>query len=246
MKKLLLLTLASGLLFAADKVMTPAEINKVVEKSAFTKEVRLKSLIPFIKSGVVKDDFYVLKLQTPRGNAEVFITKDEKYLIFGNVLDNKGQAVKAEFPMNTKAIEKGVSFSFGSGKKELYVVTDPECPYCKKFEDASIKAGLDKKYRIHVILMPLSFHKNAVPMSHYILAGKTEAEVHKRFTDTVLGTDTKYKTFKPKATELQTYNARLDDAKKAADELGATGTPSVFDAKFNKVSWPTLVPGQVR
>jgi len=38
------------------------------------------------------------------------------------------------FPKNAEIIKKGVMFTFGKGKKNIYIVTDPQCPFCKLME----------------------------------------------------------------------------------------------------------------
>ena len=36
-----------------------------------------------------------------------------------------------KFPTNAQIVKEGVAFSFGNGP-DLYVVTDPECPFCRR------------------------------------------------------------------------------------------------------------------
>jgi thiol:disulfide interchange protein DsbC len=129
-------------------------------------------------------------------------------------------------------------FTFGKGNKDLYLVTDPECPFCKMMEQQK-KDIIEKNYRVHVILYPLSFHKNAKAMSYYILAGKTDEERAKRLKEVLSGSNA-WKNYKPTKEEVAKYEKELENSKKAVEELGARGTPSLFDENFKPVNWTTL------
>ncbi len=182
MKKLLI-GLSVALLFASDKPLSQNELNEVLQSSVIYPKLSQDLKKGIVKArGVEKDGFYIINIVTPRGSGNIYITKDRKYTILGTVLDNKtSNPLTANFPVNKQTVKKGVAFTFGNGKKEIYLVTDPECPYCRMME-AKTKEYLKKNYKVHVILFPLSFHKNATPMSYYILAGKDDAQKAKRFS----------------------------------------------------------------
>ena len=129
-------------------------------------------------------------------------------------------------------------FTFGKGDKDIYIVTDPECPFCRMLEKQK-KDILAKNYKVHVILMPLSFHKNAKAMSYYILAGKTDKERAKRMSEVLEGSNA-WKNFHPTKEQIKKFEEELKKAKKAAMELGARGTPSVYDKDFNQIDWQKL------
>jgi thiol:disulfide interchange protein DsbC len=101
------------------------------------------------------------------------------------------------------------------------------------------KRNFRKNYKVHVILFPLSFHKHAKDMSYYILAGKTNEEKAKRFRE-VLGGSNEWKNYHPTKEEKAKFDKILNNAKKAVEELGARGTPTVYDEKFNKTNWTKL------
>jgi len=240
MKKIVLgVTLALSL-FASDKLMSQKELNEVLKSSLIYPKLAQDIKKGTVKvKGVEKDGFYIINIKTPRGAGNIYITKDKKYTILGNVLDNKtGEALTGNFPVNEQIVKNGVMFTFGKGNKEIYLVTDPECPYCRMME-AKTKKNLEKNYKVHVILFPLSFHKHAKAMSYYILAGKTEAEKAKRFQE-VLGGSNEWKNYKPTKEEKAKFDKMLKESQKAVEELGARGTPTVYDDKFNKVNWTKL------
>jgi len=239
MKKLLIsLTLAASL-FAFDKVLPQNETIEVLKSTPI-----YNRLAPLIKNGKIKvkatlkDEFYLIELITPRGKGLIYVTKDKKYTIIGRVLKNNGEILIPNFPKNTEIIKKGVMFTFGEGKKDIYIVTDPECPFCRMLEKEK-KDILRKNYKVHVILMPLPFHKDAKAMSYYILAGKTDKERAKRMSEVLEGSNA-WKNYHPSQEEIKKFNKELEKAKKAAEELGAQGTPSIYDKNFNPINWPSL------
>ena len=240
MKKTLLSIGIVASLFAGDTLLTKKELNEVLKSSFIYPKLKKDIKKGIVKvRGVFKDGFYIINIKTPRGAGNIYITKDKKYTILGNVLNNKdGSPLRANFPVNKKIVQNGIAFTFGKGNKEIYLVTDPECPYCRMMEEKT-KKNLKKNYRVHVILFPLSFHKNAKAMSYYILAGKTDEEKDKRFRE-VLGGSNAWKNYKPSKEEKEKFDKILANSKKAVEELGARGTPTVYDKDFNQINWTTL------
>ena len=239
MKKLILSLGLAVSIFAFDKILPQKESIEILKSTPIYNQIA-----PLIKKGKIKtkatlkDNFYIIELDTPRGKALIYVTKDKKYTIIGRVLTKNGRMLLPNFPKNAKIIKNGVMFSFGEGKKDIYIVTDPECPFCRMMEKQK-KDILKKNYRVHVILMPLPFHKDAKAMSYYILAGKTDKERAKRMSETLEGSNA-WKNYHPTKEEIKKFNEELQKSKKAADELGARGTPSVYDSNFNPIPWPKL------
>jgi len=240
MKKILLPILAAGALFAFDKPLSTQELNSVIKSSAIYPELSraLKSNEVKLK-GTKKDNFYIIEVDTPRGKGLIYITADKKYTIIGRVIDNKTKKILIpNFPKNAEVIKKGVMFTFGKGNKDIYLVTDPECPFCRMMEKQK-KDILEKNYKVHVILYPLSFHKNAKAMSYYVLAGKNDEERAKRLKEVLSGSN-EWKNYKPTKEEIAKYEKELQNAKKAVEELGARGTPSLYNQDFEPINWPEL------
>jgi len=240
MKKFILSASIVASLFASDKLLTQKELNSVLKSSILYNQLEngIKKGVLTVK-GTKKDDFYIINIQTKRGGGNIYITSDKKYTILGRIINNKnGSILQPNFPKNSEIIKNGVSFTFGEGKKDIYLVTDPQCPFCRLMEKKT-KKELAKNYRVHVILFPLPFHKYAKPMSCYILAAKTDKEKAKRMQETLLGGN-EWKNYKPTKEEAKRCQIELEKAQKAANELGARGTPSVYDSKFNPIDWTTL------
>ncbi len=236
MKKILLTSVLTLSLFAFDKVLPQKETIEILKSTPIYNQLKAIKNVKY--KATKKDGFYIIEIDTPKGKALLYVTADKKYTIIGRVINKNGRLLIPNFPKNAKIIQNGVLFTFGKGKKDIYIVTDPECPFCRLMEKEK-KNILVKNYRIHVILMPLPFHKYAKAMSYYILAGKTDAEKAKRLQEVLAGSN-KWKNFHPTKEQIKKFNEELAKSKKAAMELGAQGTPSVYDKNFNPIPWPKL------
>ena len=240
MKKIIALVGLVSVMFGGDKLLSQKELDEILKSSYI-----YPKLIQDIKKGdikvrgVKKDGFYIINIKTKRGSGNIYITEDKKYTIIGRVINNKTKTpLTAKFPIDKKIIKEGVSFTFGKGNKEIYLITDPECPYCKILEKQKGEI-LKNNYKVHVILFPLPFHKNARAMSYYILAGKDDKEKSKRLKEVLEG-NTTWKNYKPTIEEKGKFNNILDKAKKAVEEIGVRGTPTIYDKDFNQINWSTL------
>jgi len=198
-----------------------------------------------LKEGIDKESVYFLKLETKtkKGSRvlKAFVDKKTGAVYMGQGYDKEGKILS--FPKNIPLIKEGISFSYGNGKKDIYIVTDPECPYCIKFEKAS-QGKLDA-YRVHVIVYPLPYHKKAPAMMEWILQGKDDAQKHKRLKAVMVDNSQEYKTLiideKKPFIAVESTQRAIERSKKAMNELEVRGTPAVFDANFSSISWGSLV-----
>jgi len=192
-----------------------------------------------IKEGYDKGSVYILNV-TVRGQSDsIYLTKDRKYLISGDVMSTQdGQ--RLEIPVDMSVIKGKEAFTFGTGKDEYILFTDTECPYCKKFE--SYFTQIEDKVKIKIFFYPLASHRNAKDISLYIMNQKS----HKDKVDTFLNTTKDTPAFinrKINANELKKLEAQLAEQMEIANKLGVRGTPSVFDPEGNKISWVEMLRG---
>jgi thiol:disulfide interchange protein DsbC len=216
--------------------LKPAEIEKIKKDYP---ELIGKTGIRVVKA-VDQGKFIQMQLEaaTQRGPQmfEVFIVDGVKAVFAGNAYKQNGE--KFNLPVNEKLIKDGVAIKVGTGPTQLYLVTDPECPYCQKLE-AAIDPEVYKKVTINVIPMPLSFHKNAVPMYQWVLSANSETEKASRLHKVMTG-DKEWESFKPTADQVSKVKTIVDTALKSAMELNAGGTPSLYDSKFQKADFSLI------
>lgn len=207
------------------------------------------STLPMIKKAklvpekvVETNDMYYVMFSTPNGQrAAVYISKDLKLMI------HSGQGISTETgvpyspPKDMSAFVGKESFSYGTGSKVLYVFTDPECPYCKKFEKKW--DSLKEKYTFKVFILPIlpKYHLESPEMAHWLMSAKTDKEKSKRLIELANGSKS-YKGFM-KNESVEQYKAIEKDLKIIKELAGnneISGTPTVLDLKGNPVNWTTL------
>jgi len=215
-----------------------------------TKNKVLQDPVLHMLGAIEKPNSYILKIEarSPRGPQllSAVLDKQTNELYIGTAYDKDGRAIL--FPKDAKVIKDAVSFTYGKGSKEIYIVTDPECPFCTKFEK-TVHGKLDE-YTVHVVLFPLSFHKKAPAMVEWIMQGKDDADKKKRFEEIMLNGSTQYEALIKDAQKPFLYSAAVVEEMKKVDraimELNLRGTPAIYDANFNPLSQSQLLNTQVK
>ena len=239
MKKLLLASLITLSAFA-NNLLNQTEALNILKHTPIYNQIAPKLSKGLKVKGQDKGDFYLITIYDKRGEGNLFVTKNLKYTILGNILNNKTkQPLRPNYPAepftgNKQIVKNGVVFTIGHGEKELYVVTDPECPFCRRFEKLAEQAHLTDKYTIHIIFLPLSFHKHSKAMIYYILSANSNKEKAKRFKETLNGGN-EWKRFKPTEIQKENIDKIISKSEKAANELKAKGTPSFYDKNLKEI-----------
>lgn len=211
----------------AAQTLSQNEINEIQNLELF-KKAQVE-----VKQAYDAGSVYLVNVNIRGKSDKIFLTKDKKYLIAGDVIDTKtGEAL--EVPVDLKPTLGKEAFTFGTGTDEYVLFTDPECPYCKKFEEYFPQ--IEDKVKIRVFYFPLDMHKNARDISLYIMSQKTYKDKVKAMLGTTKDTDA-FKNRKYADGELEKLQKQLDSQLAIAADLGIRGTPSVFDAEGNKVNW---------
>ena len=151
-------------------------IGSLVSSFAFAgvcDEVDLSKHLPFLPEDVKvveKSEVYSLcemVLKDGGGYFTIYGTKD--YVIVGNLI-SMGRSVSNEKVMEVqaKAIKEKLSdfralaaAVYGSGQKEVFFVSDPDCPYCNGIK-RKVKELADKNgYKVYLLWFPLPMHPKA-------------------------------------------------------------------------------------
>jgi len=169
---------------------------------------------------------------------EAFITSDLEYVILGKAFTAK-KGEELFIPVEMKDFAKDAAFTIGAGKKEFFLFTDPECPYCVNLEKeviSKLSKETLKDIKINVVLFPLPFHKNAKNMSYYIMSQKDNAAKYKAIKNIMLDNDTTYASAKYSTSELEKLNASLDKQMEIIQKLGINGTPTILNIEGKKIN----------
>jgi len=218
--------------------MLLADNNTIIEKLNTNNFFKDKGIT--VKQAIDLGDTWQLKIKDSANRTfKCFLTKDNKTIIFG-----EGYSVDTNEPLeipieNIQQYKQYASFIYGNGPSEYYVFTDPECPYCKKFEKEWSKISSDVK--LYVYLVPLAMHKEAIPMIKYVLSQKDNSKKGEALLVLANGGGNEYKDLNlSKETEDKIFKI-IDKTKEIQEELDIRGTPAVIDSNGKMVSWVDLI-----
>lgn len=183
------------------------------------------------------DSLYLLNVKVQDKLDYIYLTKDKKYLISGNVI-NTSTSKTLSIPINLDILKNKEALTYGTGKDRYYLFTDPQCPYCKQFESHFPK--IKDKVDIKVFYYPLDFHKDARDLAIFVMSKKTNDEKIK----TMLSIDKNNKDFinrKYTKKQEEELKKQLEIQMKIANTLKVRGTPAIFDKDGNSVIWVELL-----
>ena len=220
----------------ADKLLDKKSLKDIKTKSKILKYTKME-----ITKGMDLGTLYMLEGRSRGKVMNIFITKDFKTTIVGAGFDENGKRI--EFLTDMKPYIKKALWRVGNGKKEYFVFTDPQCPYCKKFEQ-NLK-HLKKDITLYLFLLPLDFHSDARAMSKYILSKKSSKQRAKAMQDIING-DTSYKTAKYSKKESKKLDKMIDESIQISQKLNIKGTPSVLDINGKEIMRTTLFNKEIR
>jgi len=115
----------------------------------------------------------------------LYTNPDNEFFVFGHLIEsNTGENLTRQAleqytklsPNEVKNLKSYTAFSIGKGPVDVYYVTDPQCPYCKKGEAILKKLAESGEIRAHFLLYPLSFHENAKEQCISIICDKKGVE----------------------------------------------------------------------
>ncbi len=80
-----------------------------------------------------------------------------------------------------KELQNDAGFAFDKvvSQKYIYLFTDPDCPFCKRFESIVEKWANEKGVEVRVILFPLPIHSQAFGKSVTLVCDKKGWEEYK-------------------------------------------------------------------
>ncbi|GFE61363.1 DsbC family protein [Geobacter sp. AOG2] len=227
------ITLFGSPSFAMDKAGHGTDCT-----SCHTLSVKEASELLKVTGGTVKS----IKPAPIQGMFELLVEKDgrqglvyidyaKKRLMQGFVIDlTTLQPVSAhtqeELPqkkqatsLDTKTIplENAIVMGNPKGDRKLYVFTDPDCPYCRKFhEELKTLAKTAPDVAIYIIPFPLAMHPGAYDKARAILETQSQDVLDKAFAGKEV----------PKPTQ-DASKARIDANIKFGNANGISGTPTM-------------------
>lgn len=231
-KKVIISSLLLGVSSYADyKEVAKNEIAQMEQLELF-KRAQIK-----ITKAYDTGSLYILNINVQGNPDEIYLTKDKKLVLAGDVID-VSNGTKVTAPADLTGVRGKEAFVYGTGSEEYFLFTDPECPYCKKLE--SYLPQIANKVKIRVFYFPLDSHVNAKDLSLYILSQKTNEKKIAAMFDASENIE-KAKSTKYSQGELEKLEKQLDEQIQLGMKLNVQGTPSIFDKDGKNVIWVNLL-----
>jgi thiol:disulfide interchange protein DsbC len=218
-------------LHAANKEVSKNEIAQM-EQLELLKKAQIK-----ITKAYDIGSLYILNINVQGNTDEIYLTKDKKLILSGDVID-VSNGMKITAPADLTGVRGKESFVYGKGTEEYFLFTDPECPYCKKFE--SYLPQIEDKVKIRVFYYPLESHENAKDLSLYVMSQKTLALKIEAMFNTSENLENA-KNAKYSQVELVKLEKKLDEQMQIAANLNVQGTPTIFDKDGKSIVWVNLL-----
>jgi len=163
-------------------------------------------------------------LSLPSGEKKiVYVDESGRFCFVGRLYDlqralNLTELSLAELnrlsPEELKELDKLVAFEVGKGKKTLYLITDPQCPFCRRLEktlDGLIRDGL---VRVKVILYPLvTLHPTAKKECISLICDR------RGWKELLSGYSSDH--------ECEEGRRKVEEARRLLPRLGIRGTPAI-------------------
>jgi thiol:disulfide interchange protein DsbC len=162
-----------------------------------------------------------------------YVDKSVKYVMVGGsiiedatqknlTIDRLKELTRIDF--SKLPLTDAIEIKKGTGAYKFAIFSDPDCPFCK-----SVEQGLDElkatDYTAYVFLLPLKeLHPDAVKKSENIWCAKDKSEAWLNFM---------VKSTEPEKATCENPIAKIE---KLANELGVSGTPTIYlnDGNFTQ------------
>lgn len=153
----------------------------------------------------------------------IYTNSEGKNYIVGNVFnvdtkENLTQKTASQYMTVSKEVleklEKSVNMTYGKGDKFVYYITDPDCPFCKRFSPILKEWANKNNVEVKVILYPLPIHPDAKPKAVAMVCDK------KGYDDIHRNVSTK--------NQCKEGEKAIEENMNLMQELGISGTPTVI------------------
>ena len=192
-------------------------------------------------SSVYKEgNIYITNIKGNNLKDTVYLSEDKQYMFTGGLNTNLNGEILAS-PVDLEITKNKEAFVFGKGEKEYLLFTDPECPFCKKFEE--FLPALEDKVKIRIFYNPLvDMHPTAKEVSKYQMSQKDKMSIID-----ILKINNKNPEFINRTYDEKTSKSlenKINEQMKIADEFNINSTPTIIDSKGKKILWTNFLKEQ--
>jgi len=159
---------------AGAAIADEAAVRRLIE-SRIGDQARIEQIARIPGSGL-----YEVTLHGPKGPQLFYVDERARIIVVGQVLDGRtGVNLTEERLRKLNAIEwaslpfaEAVTTKRGNGRRKIAVFSDPNCPYCKRFEKDLAK--LDD-ITVHIFLFPV-IRPESVPLTKSVWCSADRAK----------------------------------------------------------------------
>ncbi len=223
MKKVILGLLAGSLLAGScqegvtcpSKDTVKASLSKLINRDFEIEAVNPVKDIPGLCETVIRVGIR---------SAVVYVDSKANYVITGNLIDvntkeNLTQKTVEKYSRVPeeilKKLEELVNMTYGEeSSKYVYYISDPDCPFCRRFSPMLKEWAEKNGVQIKVILYPLPIHPEAKPKSIAMICDKRGYDDMHTYTNT--------------KNQCEEGKKAIEKNLKVLREIGITGTPTVI------------------
>lgn len=190
-------------------------------------EAKLKSILPGLTIESMAPSPIPGVVEVIASNGVLYFYPKDELIVFGEIYDKNGHSVTQEHYaafQSTKVdqIPLDKALKIGNGKKRIIEFTDPDCPFCQKYE--AYIAHADADVTRYVFFIPIrQIHPDAPKKAVDILCSDDPAkEMARVFGGSVNPSELK---------DCSRGRELLAEQEKVAQQFGVTGTPTLVLGK---------------
>lgn len=206
---------AALLVVASAAVADEAAVQRLIESRAGD-QAKVERI-----SRVPGSSLYEVTLRGPNGPQLFYVDEKARVIVVGQVLDGRtGLNLTEERLRSLNAIgwsslpfADAITMKRGTGRRKIAVFSDPNCPYCKRFEKDLAKLG---DITVHIFLYPV-IRPESKPLTQSVWCSRDRA---KAWNDLML------RDIQPKA--APDCDTPVEKLVALGRRLGASSTPTWF------------------
>ena len=222
-KAFTILAISSALLCSCKATQAKVCPDKGTVKSNLSKLIRREFKIESVKPMEEMKNLCEVVVKVGLRPVVLYTDGEGKNYIVGNAFnvetkENLTQKTVSRYMTVSKKVldklESLVNMTYGEGEKYVYYITDPDCPFCRRFSPILKDWAEKNKVKVKIILYPLPIHPKAKPKAVALVCDK------KGFDDLHKNVNTKNQCEKGKKA--------IEENIKFLGEIGVSGTPTVI------------------
>ena len=220
-----------GFLFALSLLLLSASAQAGAPNKADRIKELLHEKLPNLQFSEVLPSPVKGLYEVHAGRNVLYVDSDVSHIVIGEIYDLNGRNLTAEtrkklfkeFALRlSKDFPTGTAIHFKGKKPTVFVVADPDCPFCRRTLDFLLQKGAD----VYVIFVGM--HPESYPHSLYVLSSKDKKKALQEVISGKLDGKGEEILKKVPDKEREKLTSLLDSWKKWSEKYSINGVPFVI------------------